>query len=606
VVRRGTVAPKRLVALLIVIAVAFAGITARLAYVQGMSATRYAVFGEAQRLRTIKLSADRGSILDRTGAALAISTPQRTVWADPRLVTDPAAEARALSPVLGLEEGVLRERLAAAGAFVYLARKVDDSVADRVEAMHLPGLSVLQEPKRFDPSGPLALPLLGQLGIDNQGLSGLEQQYEGVLAGHPGRLMVERDPSGHRIPSGVHQLQPSRRGNDLVLTIDRSMQYETERALSEEIVASNAKGGIAIVMEPTTGEILAMANLARDGESVVPASSNSAVTRVYEPGSVNKVITVAAALEEGLASPSTRLLVPDHMTVADGDFGDAEPHPTQQWTVTDILANSSNVGSIMLAQRLGRARVDKYLRDFGLGRRSGLQFPGESVGLVPNLSDWSGTSIATLPIGQGVAVTALQMLAAVNTIADGGVRVSPKLVKAVVGRKGNTENTPPSERRTVVSPATARLMTGMLSEVVRSGTAKAAAVEGYTVAGKTGTARKPLEGARGYKEGAYVATFAGFVPAEDPRLSAIVVLDEPTPIYGGLVSAPVFSELAQYGLRLLRVPPPAPIVPGEVPDLSPDAARTDREGPARAAPAPPSTLGGARSSPPGVPAVARP
>lgn len=549
---------RRLVVLLVTMALAFAAIAARLVFVQSMSASRYAAFGQSQRLHTVALPASRGSILDRNGAELAVSMPQRTVWADPRLVQDPAVEARALAPLLHLDEDFLRGRLSADAGFVYLARKVDDDTAGQVERLKLPGISFLNEPKRFDPAEPLAMPLLGQVGTDNQGLSGLELQLDRQLTGRPGQLLVERDATGHRIPTGIHELQPSRQGNDVALTIDRSMQYQVERALSEGIVSSNARGGIAVVTDPGTGEILAMANLRRQGDTTVPMPTNAAVTQAYEPGSVNKVITIAAALEEGLVTPDSRLVVPDHLKVADGDFSDHDPHPTEAFSVTQIVANSSNIGSIMIGQKLGKTRIDRYLRAFGLGSRSGLQFPGETAGLMLDPADWSGTSIATVPIGQGVAVTALQMLGAVNTVANGGVRVSPKLVRAVADGRGRMHEGPTSERHQVVSPATAQEMTGMLTEVVRSGTAKAAAVEGYNVAGKTGTARKPLDGARGYKEGAYMATFAGFVPAEAPRLSAIVILDEPVPIYGGIVSAPVFADIARSGLRLFKIPPPVP------------------------------------------------
>jgi cell division protein FtsI (penicillin-binding protein 3) len=301
-----------------------------------------------------------------------------------------------------------------------------------------------------------------------------------------------------------------------------------------------------------------MANLERQGDGIVPSQNNSAVTRVYEPGSVNKVVTIAGAMEEGLVSPTTSLVVPDHYMVSGTEFTDHDPHPTRPWTVTDILTNSSNIGSIMIAQRLGKTRIDHYMRAFGLGSRTGLKFPGESAGIMLNPSEWSGTSIATVPIGQGIAVTALQMLEAFNTIANGGVHVAPKLVKGFMDDKGRLAETPPSARQQVVSEQTAKEMTSMLTEVVRVGTGTAASVAGYTVAGKTGTARKPLEGARGYKEGAYIATFAGFLPAESPKLSVIAVLDEPYPIYGGLVSAPVFASVARYGLRQFRIPPPTP------------------------------------------------
>jgi cell division protein FtsI (penicillin-binding protein 3) len=355
-------------------------------------------------------------------------------------------------------------------------------------------------------------------------------------------------------------LSPATRGSDLVLTIDRSMQYEVEQELSRQITATSAKGGMAVVMDTATGEVLAMASLvnAPDGSGVIPAPSNQVVTSVYEPGSVNKLITMSAALQEGVVKPTDMFTVPDTTQVAGSTFHDDNPHPVEHWSVSDILTASSNVGTIQIGRQLGKDRLDAYLRKFGLGAPSGLHFPGESRGLLLDPAKWSGTSIATVPIGQGIAVTAIQLASAYNAVANGGVYVAPKLVRAVIGPQGHTQPTPPSATHRVVSADTARQMTAMLTEVVRTGTGTAAAVDGYTVAGKTGTARKTVEGTAGYKAGAYVASFAGFVPAEHPRFTAMVVLDEPTPIFGGLAAAPVFAKIAPYALRELQVPPPPP------------------------------------------------
>ncbi len=584
---------RRLVALLVVLGVLFAVVVGRLVMIQGVSPDTYVAVGESQRLRDVVLPAGRGAMFDRNGRDLALTIPQKTVWANPHLVTDPLAAAKALSPVLHVDEAVLGDRLSRDAGFVYLARKVDDTVVDQVKKLHLSGVFFLDEPKRFNPAGDLAAPLLGVVGTDNEGLSGLELQFEKKLKGTPGELRVERDPYGNEIASGDRSFTPAQPGDDLVLTIDRSLQYETEKALSEEIVKSSSKGGTAVVMDPRTGEILAMANLTYDGADPgrppYPSINNTAVTNVYEPGSVNKVITIAAALEEGLVEPDTTLSVPDHLRVADHVFSDHDPHPLKQWTVTDIMATSSNIGTIMIGKQLGKTRLDTYLRKFGLGSKTGLGFPGEPRGLLLDPKKWSGTSIGTVPIGQGLAVTALQMLDAYNTVANGGVLVTPKLVKATVDGGGKQVATPASPRRRVVSEKTAAQVTNMLTEVVKQGTGTEAAIDGYTVAGKTGTARKPYKG--GYKQGAYLATFAGFVPAENPRLSAIVVLDEPAQMYGGLVSAPVFAKVAQYGLRLFRIPPPRPqSTPADTQITDPAAAKT-------ADVAPPSTAATASTAP---------
>ncbi len=553
----GRISRRRLVALLLALIVAFVAVIVRLADVQAFSAGPYAALGLAQRTRAVTLPADRGTIFDRNGNALAMSVPQSTVYADPSLVTAPATEAAALAPVVGLDVATVRDDLSRPGRFAYVARAVDDDTAAAVRALNLPGIALVPEPRRFEPDGTLAAPVLGQVGIDDQGLSGLEYQYQAALAGRPGRLESEDDPSGRPIPGGFSRVTPATKGADLVLTLDRSLQYEVEQDLSREIVTAKAKGGMAIVMDRRTGEILAMADLtlAPDGTTVAPSSANDAVTTVYEPGSVEKLITMSAALAQGVVRPDDVLTVPDRVHVSDSWFSDDSPHPIEQWTPTDILTASSNVGTLTLGERVGHRSLVSYLHKFGLGSETAVRFPGESAGLLP--SYWSGTTTATVSFGQGLAVTALQLVAAYNAIANGGVYVAPKLVKATVDGSGRTIPTPASATHRVVSPTVAREVTAMLTEVVRGGTGTEAGVSGYQVAGKTGTAKKSFEGQQGYA-GTYVSSFAGFVPASNPAFTAMVVLDQPTPIYGGLVAAPVFRTVSTYALRELNVPPPAP------------------------------------------------
>ncbi|HWI04642.1 MAG TPA: penicillin-binding protein 2, partial [Acidimicrobiales bacterium] len=536
----------------------------------------YAVFGESQRIQSVVLPAERGAILDRNGAELAVSTRRSTIWADPAVVADPVMTARALAPILEADERVLEDKLRTDSNFVYLARKVDDPVAEAVRRLNLTGIQFLDEPKRIVPSGTLAGPVLGQVGTDDEGLSGLELQFEKALTGRAGELIVEQDPGGNGIAAGLRQLKPSARGDNLVLTIDRAMQYETERVLAESIVSTKARGGMAVVMDPHTGEILAMANLEVDkpGTAPVPPLDNMALTRVFEPGSTNKVVTIAGALEEGIVEPGTRMNVADTLQVADALFSDSDPHELKWWSTADIMTHSSNVGTIQIAQRLGKARVDKYLRDFGLAETTTLDFPGESGGIMLDPDEWSGTSMGSIPIGQGVAVTAVQMLGAFNIIANGGTYVAPSLVKATVDAAGNVHGAKPPASRRVVSEKTAAQMAQMLANAVESGTGTAARIEGYTVAGKTGTARKP-SAQGGYKD-TYMPSFVGFLPAESPRLSAIVVLDEPVgAYYGGVVSAPVFAALGSFGIRNFAIPPrQAPAGPVTMPGSLPPAPTT--------------------------------
>jgi len=559
-----------------VLTLAFVAVIARLVVVQGVAAGPYVALGLSERIHTVELPAGRGSILDRNGNELAMSVPQSTVWADPQLVTAPAQEAEALAPVLGLDRQTIMTRLTQPGEFAYVDRTVDDETASQVAALKLPGINMLDEPKRFDPDGTLAASLIGQVGTDDQGLSGVEYEYDSELSGHGGKLVSEDDPAGEPIAGGIQRLTPATKGSDLTLTIDRSLQYEVEQDLSREITATDANGGMAVVMDTKTGEVLAMASLVAsgDGSTVVPAPSNSVVTTVYEPGSVQKLITVAAGLQEGVITPGEVFTVPDRVEVAGSSFSDDTPHPLEHWTATDILTASSDVGALTIGRMVGKAALNSYLHRFGEGSETALQFPGESAGLLLKPEDWSGTTIATVSFGQGIAATAMQLAAAYNAIANGGLYVAPKLVLATTNPLGQTVPTPPSATHRIVSATVAREMTAMLTEVTRGGTGTEAAIDGYQVAGKTGTARVNEEGRSGYEAGEDIASFAGFVPATDPAFTALVVIDEPKTEYGGLAAAPVFHDIATYALRELQVPPPPadPDLFDGVPHAQPSAA----------------------------------
>jgi cell division protein FtsI (penicillin-binding protein 3) len=585
--------------------VLFLVVVVRLVYVQTIGASQYVAYGVDQRIEPIELAGGRGAIYDRNGDQLAISIPQTTIAADPSIVDDPQEAARRLAPVLGLDEVELLRQLTEDVRFVYLKRQVPDEVADAVRALDIPGVLLFGEQARFNPSGELARALLGQVGLDNDGVSGVEQAYEDQLSGEPGHLVVERDPEGRTIPAGRHQIDPARPGDDLLLTLDRGLQTEVERILSQQIGAVGAKGGIVIVSNPETGEILAMANQETDPTTgaVHNSTNDLAVTANYEPGSVNKVITLAAALEEGLVTPDQVINVPPSLRVADHTYNDSHPG---NLTVTDVLAKSSNVGTIKIAQMLGEERVDEYLRRFGFGRNTGLGLPHEENGQVPSVGDWSGTSIGSIPLGQGISVTAMQMLFAYNVIANDGVYMPPTLVAATRDSEGERHDALPGESHRVVSPTTAAQLRAMLAEVIDHGTGTAAAIDGYEAAGKTGTARKPQEGG-GYGSPGnyhYISTFAGFLPADDPKLSVIVVIDEPTTSpYAATVAAPAFAEIGRYAARTMGV------APGLAPPPPPLAIETD-DGRVRAAPAaapttvPPTTVPPTTTVPPAGAAAA--
>ena len=602
------VAPRRLGVMSLVICAVFATGVGRMVMIQQVHGAGYAAYGVSERTRAVTLPAERGSIVDRSGNVLAMSVTLTTFYANPHQVTDPRLEAAELAPLLHQPEAQLQSELSADSGFEYLAHAVPDADAKAVEALALPGIAWEPEAKRYDPDGALAASLLGTVGYGGAGASGLEYQYNARLAGKPGMQRVQEGLGGQAIPGTSQDLTAAVAGQSLQLTLDSAIQYETETVLGQEIVASHALGGTAVIMQSKTGKILAMANLVADPKSadgVSPAPSNTAVTQVYEPGSVMKGVTMSAALQTGVVSPSTRFSVPYSVGLDGSVIHDADVHPVEYWSIPDILAYSSNVGTLHVSQLLGPSRIYQYMRAFGLGSPTSLKAPGESGGLLPSLSNWSGTSIGTIPIGQGVAVTPMQILDVYNTLANGGTYVPPTLVNGWLQSDRTLEPAAPGPRRTVVSAQTARQMTAMLEDVVKSGTGTAAAITGYDVAGKTGTAQKPNPKAGGYLSGQYMATFVGFAPAEDPQLTAIVVVDRPTPVfYGGSIAAPVFSQILAYALRSLQIPPPSHQDLGwDVPpvDASAAAAGSD-DGPAqRVLPVstpPASTASGRRSSRP--------
>ena len=550
----------RLSILLTVMLLAFVGIGARLVDLQARDQKHLRSLGVGQRVQTVTLTGERGSIFDRNGVDLALSVPETTIVADPHVIRDPAADAAKLAPIVVTDQAALAARLSnRKSRFAYVARQVDDATAARVKALRLPGISFVPESKRFYPSGLLAAPVLGFVGTDGNGLGGLESSYEKTLRGTPGEARVERDPQGNEIPGGAQIVKPARRGRDLVLTIDQSIQANTEHVLTQQVESAGAKGAMAIVADTSTGDILAMATVhgSSDGHPAGPAPANSQndpAQIVYEPGSTNKVITMAGAIEEGLVTPDTTFNdIYEQVEVGGTLYTDVDEH-SSTLSVADILKYSSNVGTIKIAGMLGKARFDHYLRAFGFGQRTALDFPGEASGILLPLDQYNDTSMGSMPIGSGIAVSAIQMLDVYVTIADGGVTRPPRLVEATIDADGRRHDLAPGPPHRVISSATASSVTGMLERVLeQGGTGTNAQVTGYLVAGKTGTARKPPYDHPPYR---YVASFVGFAPANAPRIAAIVVLDEPTNNYfGGVVAAPAFAQIMQQALFAERVPP---------------------------------------------------
>jgi cell division protein FtsI (penicillin-binding protein 3) len=551
-----------LIALFCVLSLAFLAMAVRLVSLQILEAPAYAKLAANQREREIVFPARRGAILDRAGEPLAISVDLHMVYTDHIHVQNDALTAAKLSRVLEEDAGEIEAKLQPdfpGDQFDFIARQVPPKKARRIKTLALPGIYLKTEPKRFYPGGRLAAHVIGFADIDGNGLEGIESQYDSILQGEPGRLVREQDPTGDvSLPQAEYIEERAEPGRSLFLTIDKELQYFTELTLAQATRQYQAEAGTAIVMRPDTGEILALANVPtfdpnEPGEATTIERRNRAVTDVYEPGSAFKVVTAAASLEKHVVTPRTMFTVPYSFKYSDRVFHDSHPHPTEQMTMAEVIQESSNTGTIQIGLRLGGARLDRFVRKFGFGTKTGLDFPGESPGIVLDRDDWTGPTIATIPIGQGIAVTPLQMVSAYASIANHGVAVEPKLLYATLNPDGDIEpSTAPAERR-IISLKTALKMRDILTGVVEKGTGLEAQIPGYEVAGKTGTAQKPLPGG-GYGD-SYVGSFAGFAPAARPAVVVLVTLDDPSPIWGGSTAAPTFRTITEFALRHLGIAP---------------------------------------------------
>ena len=537
----------------------------RLLQLQGVDSTVYAADANAQYLHKVTLPAQRGSIVDRNGATLADTVSASDIIGDPLIATNstttsPWAMAGTLSPILGVNRFTLVSDLTGKSQFVYLAHAVTPQVAKQVLALNLPGVTTENTNKRVYPAGNVAANVVGFVGSDGKGLGGLEYQYQNLLAGKAGQLSVQVGHDGQVIPDGVSGGQPAVPGQGIELTIDRDIQWKAQQAIAAQVKATGADGGTVIVMQPRTGQILAMATTptfdpADPGAAPVQDRGNAAVSDVFEPGSTNKVITMAAAIDSGVLTPTSPIDVPSTLVRADKVFHDAESHGVLHLTLAGVLAESSNIGTILASERVGITKLYSYLQAFGLGQASGMHFPGESRGILDPLSTWSPSQQYTVPFGQGLSVNALQVATVYSTIANGGVRVAPSLVKGVVQSDGSVKPIAAATQTPVVSKEAADQVESMLEAVTTDqGTAPQARIPGYRVAGKTGTAQR-VDPTCGCYRG-YTASFVGFAPADDPQLVVLVVLDNPIRGHaGGTVAAPVFKDVMSFALESEKIPP---------------------------------------------------
>lgn len=517
-----------------------------------------------QRTRIDVVRAARGVIFDRNGDELALSVPAVTIYADPRDITDAVGTARQVAVHLALtpeQEAELAGKFAKTGSkFTYIARGLTKEQAEVLLSLGLPGIYSYIEPSRQVESG-VAQAVIGRTDPDGVGTSGLELQFNDLLAGADGKMVREVDKRGRSIAGQSTTTASPVPGDDLVLTLDKTVQYHADAALLDRVERLGAKGGTVIVMDAQTGDIYAMSNVRRnDAGQVVVASGNYAAVEAYEPGSVAKVFSVSAAMNEGKVTPETVFSVPG-VTVIDGfPIRDAWPHPTMDMSVRTIISESSNIGTMMAGQTISPEKMHEYLSNFGFGQATGLDYPGESRGILREARKWRGTERFTVSYGYGLAATALQLVAGVNAVANGGTYVAPRLIGATIDESGNKVPAAPSVTRRVVSAETAAAMTSMLRDTICTGTGELAQVKGMQVAGKTGTGYKAQDNgtystdAGGRK---YFASFVGYFPASAPRITVLVSIDEPSASsrdrFGGTAAAPVFARLVPTIMRELGI-----------------------------------------------------
>ena len=557
---------KRLVVTAILFAAWGAVIQARLVWLQVVQHSELAARAERQQMRTVDAVAKRGEILDRNGHVLAYSVDAESVYAVPTEVEDPALTAatlcRAFDHCDDRERQRIEERLRRQKAFAFVRRQLSPDEARRIASLKLDGIGFLKENRRYYPKKELAAHVIGYAGVENIGLAGIESAFDSQIRGRTGRILIQTDARRHTVFSRVER--PATAGADIELTIDEYLQYIAERELRAAVAENRAAGGTIVIMEPNSGEILALANDPTFNPNAFSRyarshTRNRAIQEIYEPGSTFKIVTASAAFEESVVDPD------DLINVTGGRiaFGARVIHDTHDYGIlsfADVLVKSSNVGAIKVGLKLGAERLNRYVHRFGFGQTLSPELRGESQGIVWDAGGLNDSALASVSMGYQIGVTPLQMATAVSSLANGGELLEPHVVRAVV-RNGRRVETPRKVLRRAVSANTAAELTAILEDVVARGTARAAKLESYQVAGKTGTAAK-LVGGR-YSKSEYHASFVGFVPSRRPALTVLVVIDSPRAkgYYGGVVAAPVFKRVAEAALRHLGVPPTLNPVP---------------------------------------------
>lgn len=541
-------------------------ISARLLQLQGVDGQAYAAQGADTRLRTKVLPASRGDIYDINGTTLAYSVEARLLYADPALVNPDQRPAIAtlLAEKLGVPYSDAMLALTAKGRYSVLARDVDPELAVEITTATIDGAPITgivaeRQPKRVYPAGSVAGQIVGFIGRDGAGLAGIEQSMEETLAGTDGTLTYEASPSGAIIPAGIQKETPAVTGDSITLTLDADLQYLVQQAVDAHQAGSGATTTSAVVLDAKTGQVVAMYatpgyDAAHPGKSDPAALGNPAVSEVLEPGSINKVTTVGPALNEGLVKPETVFEVDDEMPVADVIVHDAWNHEPIDFTTTGILAKSSNVGTLMINQKIDKNLYVEYLHKFGIGTRTGIELPSESPGILAPRDKWSGSQVGNVPIGQGVSMTPLQMASIYQAIANDGVRIPPRIISSVTTADGASVAQPAPSPVTVMSADAADELRGMLEAVTGDGTGKGAKIAGYRIGGKTGTGQRANPDCGCYSGGGYYHTFVGMAPIEDPKyVIAIAITDPHVAVQGG--ASPLFGTLMSQILQSKGVPP---------------------------------------------------
>lgn len=546
---------------------AFLAIAGRAYFLQVVLAPELQGRADQQRQRVVKLAPQRGSIFDRNGDPLAVSLAAESLYADPSLVKDPQKVAGQLKSLLKVSKTELIRLLSAKKRFVWLQRKLDPEVAKQVQALEIDGLHFVTERKRYYPQASTAAHVLGFTGLDPKGLEGLELEYDRQLQGQSGRLVSTRDARGRGLSSADQLVQGGVAGNNLFLTLDRSLQYVAEKELARVVRETGAVGGTVVMLEPASGRVLALAsqpdynpNLA--GQYPAAKRRNRAVCDMYEPGSTFKPFLMAGVLEEGLVHPGQKIYC-ENGRYSVGGKTIRDHVKFKNLTLKEIIKFSSNIGAAKLGKALERDKFYSYIRDFGFGEHSGLDLPGEVGGMLRSPSNWFEIDLAAISFGQGLSVTPIQMASAIAVIANGGLLMEPYLVERITDADGQQiQKRLPQVRRRVISEKTARQVRDMMISVTEpGGTGTRAAVPGYQIAGKTGTAQKVDTVTGGYSPDKRVSSFVGFVPAENPALVISVTVDEPKgKAYGGLVAAPVFARIAAQTLSHLDILPKGTVV----------------------------------------------